>query len=296
MKTPAVLVTGASGLLGATVVKRLSSRFETYAVVRTTPQRHLRDVNYILADLRRTRDYERLPRKIDHVVHLAQSRRYAEIPEGSTDIVEVNAQSTASMLNYAQESGAQSFLFASSGGIYRPSFEAKTEESPLRQVEEMTPYFGSKIFGEALANAYKGFFFVKTLRFFFIYSPEQTGTGLVGRLRAQLSNEQPIQLAGDGPLMNPIHVSDAARAVERGILHSGSFVANIAGNEILSLRSLVELISRSINVEATFESQGQPTESLVGDCSRMHSLLATPRLSLTEAFPPDRFGSSERQQ
>lgn len=291
LKSEAALVTGASGLLGQAVIEQLSDSYQLHAVVRKAPKKPTAGVNFIVADLRNTHSTKSFPKNINHVIHLAQSRRYQDGPDGSTDVVEVNVSSTVAMLEYAKSIRAHSFVFASSGGVCKPSFAVKTEASPIRQIEEMTPYFASKILGEALANTYNEFLAVKTLRFFFIYSPLQLGSGLIGRLRSQIQDQKPLHLAGSGPLLNPIHVADAARAVQAAILHKDSLLANVAGTEIVRLRTLVEHVGHQLGVKPIVISQGRPTESLVGDPTRMHRLLCTPQHALREAFDID---TSER--
>ncbi len=284
MKAGAILVTGASGLLGNAVADHLSRGHRVYALVREPPQHPLPEVEYLIADLRQINLKKVLPKHIGHIVHLAQSRRYLDMPGGARDVVDINVSSTVSMLDYARDSGASSFIYASSGGIYSSSFSVKTEDSPIRNTDSLTPYFASKILGESLSKCYQNYFDIKILRFFFIYSPEQFESGLVGRLRSKIMSDQVIQLEGDGPKINPIHVLDAAVAVEKAMLYENSIVLNVAGDEIVRLRRLISMIGKQLKKPPIVKSSGRSTESLVADIGRMKKLLFVPEHKLSRAF------------
>ena len=112
-----VLVTGANGFVGRRLLETHSGGHELVALARTRGP-ELPGVEWIEHDLVEPLADARLPDRIDAVIHLAQSRRYREFPEGARDVFEVNTRSTFELLEYARRAGARSFVFASTGGVY----------------------------------------------------------------------------------------------------------------------------------------------------------------------------------
>ena len=134
-----VLVTGATGFLGRHVLPVLAERHKVVAMAR----RPVEGFETVVADL--TDEFE-LPAGLDAVVHLAQSRRYREWPEGAADMYAVNVHATFRLLARA---GAGRFVYASTGGIYAPS------PAPLREDDPVAPsgfYPRSKLAAEVLGT------------------------------------------------------------------------------------------------------------------------------------------------
>jgi nucleoside-diphosphate-sugar epimerase len=121
---------------------------------------------------------------------------------------------------------------------------------------------------------------VTILRFFFMYGRQQRDTMLIPRLITNIRNGAPISLQGsDGIRINPIHVSDAAFALQSVLKLAGSHVLNIAGTEVLSLKQIAEVIGRKFSLVPNFKHvEGTPTH-LIGDIEAMKRLLHTPAVT-----------------
>lgn len=275
-----ILVTGAAGFVGTHLLKRLESEHELFPIVRRTPDSTR---PWIEQDLTQPLDLARLPERIDAVIHLAQSPRYREFPEGAADVYDVNVHSTFRLLEYARGAGAQSFLLASSGGVYGYSYETLVETSPTRPLNF---YLTSKHLAEALVGNYQAFFATVVLRFFFVYGPGQERMLVPTLIEKVLKGDQ-ISIAGrPGQRINPIHVADAVEVFSPALELARSDIFNIAGDEIVSIRELVGVIE-----EATCESahvrhvEPEHAGDLVADNSRMKQMLGVrPRTSLLEGI------------
>ncbi len=114
-----ILITGATGLIGAVAIRRLSQTHRVYALARRRPTGpEARDASWIECDLGRPWETTALPEGIDVVIHLVQSRRFREFPEGAGDMFEVNIASTMRLLAYAHQAGAR--LSSPGDGAYMP--------------------------------------------------------------------------------------------------------------------------------------------------------------------------------
>ncbi|NJL55587.1 NAD-dependent epimerase/dehydratase family protein [bacterium] len=122
-----VLVTGATGFIGSHLVEAIRDRHEVFALVRRRPAQPLAGIHWIEQDLAHPLDYSRLPKQLDSIVHLAQSRHYRDFPDRATDIFNVNLYSTFNLLEYARAVNAQSFIFTSTGGLYGEHSSEVTE-------------------------------------------------------------------------------------------------------------------------------------------------------------------------
>jgi UDP-glucose 4-epimerase len=172
-------------------------------------------------------------------------------------------------LEYARSAGARAFVLASTGGCYAPSSEPVAEDAPLATP---APYFRSKRMAELLVENYAGELGGAILRFFFAYGPG--GKLLIARLANRILAGEEIAIDGDpGMAMNPIYVDDAAAAVEASLGLSEQAIINVAGDEVLRLRELVERLADAIGREARIRPGGDAPGDLVADISRMRSLL-----------------------
>ncbi|MDP9067836.1 MAG: NAD(P)-dependent oxidoreductase [Actinomycetota bacterium] len=275
-----VLVTGATGLLGSEVISRLGSR-RVYAAARHAGTA-AGGVSWVQHDFRSEQPLE-LPPDTDAVVHLAQSTRFREFPEGAQDMFDVNLRSTAQLLDASSRAGVRRFVFASTGAVYRPS------DNPLREEDELEDppssyYVAAKRAAELLVGTYSALIPTTILRFFFVYGRKQREDMLLPRLVSMVSEGRPVLLQGDdGIRLNPIHVSDAAAAVVGALDLTGDHLMNVAGSETVSIRELACAIATALGRVPTFERlDGGSTGNLVADISRMSALLTRPKTPLAE--------------
>jgi UDP-glucose 4-epimerase len=262
-----ILVTGATGLIGKRLVERLAPGNEVFAVARHAGS--VEEVEWIQQDLSEPLDPAALPGEVDAVAHLAQSERYRDFPSGAMDLFAVNVQSTAALLEYARGAGARAFVLASTGGSYAPSPDPVTEDAPLITPG---PYFRSKRMAELLVENYAGELGGATLRFFFAYGAN--GQRLVARLAGRILAGEEIVIEGDpGMAMNPIYVADAAAAVDAALGLTEQATINVAGDQVLRVRELVERLAEAIGREPRIRPGGPAPGDLVADTSLMRSVL-----------------------
>ncbi len=275
-----ILLTGAAGFIGRHALARLEDDHDVYPVVRQAPDETR---EWIVQDLAQPLDLSLLPTRVDAVIHLAQSHRYREFPEGAEDVYAVNVHSTFQLLEYARGAGVRSFILASTGGIYGYSYEALLETDPANPLNF---YLTSKHVAESLLVNYQALFQTVVFRFFFVYGPGQ-GPMLVPTLIDKVRKGDQISIAGrPGQRINPIHVEDAIEIFRPALELERSDVFNVAGDEVVSIRDLVGAIEQASGESAHVRHVDPEHDGdLIGDNSRMKAVLdVAPRISLAEGI------------
>jgi UDP-glucose 4-epimerase len=278
-----IVISGANGLLGRRIVKRLAREYQVHAIVRATPEEPVEGARYYEVDLGKEWSIALLPQKALAVIHLAQSPHYREFPEQALDMFMVNVASTARLLDYARTAGAARLIYSSTGGIYEAGVTAVHEQSPILPPKRLGYYFGSKLSSEILAQSYSSLMDIIILRPFFIYGPGQERSMFIPRLVDNVRKGAPITLQGnDGLKVNPIHVDDAAAAVEACFHSVGSKIINLGGPEVLTLRTIAGIIGERVGIAPVLKNiPGNPTD-FVADISLMRTLLQHPLVSFKD--------------
>ena len=242
------------------------------------------DMAWVEQDLTQPLDGTTLPRKVDVIVHLAQSPFYKNFPDKADHIFEVNVHGTLRLLEYARSAQCKRFVLASTGGVYgfgdHPFKEA--EAIALPAVPGFYP--ATKMSAELLAANYAAYMDLITLRFFFVYGEGQARNMLVPRLIHSVLEGRSIQLQGaDGLRINPTYVGDAVSAMARSCELEGSHIINVGGPENLSLRQMACHIGHAAQKTPVFEVQEREVaHQLVGDIGEMKRLLGEPKIRFEE--------------
>jgi UDP-glucose 4-epimerase len=265
-----ILITGASGLLGQHLLPLLNSDHEVLSVRRLVEKP---SPTCVSLDFSRPWTSEALPKRIDVVIHLAQSARYRDFPDGAGDVFAVNLASTAQILDYARTAGAKRFILASTGGIYRANSSPITEDSELLGPAELGHYFATKLAAEMIAGNYRQFMDVHVLRIFFMYGPGQRKEMFLPTLIQRIKSGGSVRLNGEhGIRINPIHAQDAARAVVELAHKGGPKTLNLAGPQSATIREIAEMIGKCLNVTPSFMHTDEAGD-LVANTDAIHHLI-----------------------
>jgi len=267
-----VLVTGGSGFLGRALLPMLSERGDVVALHRRGAELPSVDgVRWVEQDLTEPLTAA-LPDRIDGVLHLAQSPRYREFPDGAVDVLEVNTMATTRLLDYCRRAGGETFVYASSGAVSGPGTK------PINEDDAPSPgnlYAVSKYAGEQVVAQYRSILRAHALRYFFVYGPGQQ-TMMMPGITERVRTEQAVQLAGEnGISINPVYVDDAARATAAALELDESATINVAGPETVTIRRIAEIIGGEVGKAPTFENVPEQPD-FVASTDRMTRLLGAP--------------------
>ncbi len=266
-----ILLTGASGFIGARVADRLARAHQLYCLVRGAETALPRGAEAVVADLGGALDAGALPARVDVVLHLAQSRDYRQFPERAASIFAVNTAATAALLRYAASAGAIRFVLASTGTIYEPY------AGPLDEDLRVAPtsfYSATKLAAELLLHGWQGQLGTCALRLFFPYGPGQTGR-LIPELVKRLRDGRPVTLDGDGDglVLAPTYVDDIAAVFAAALDDNWRGAINVGAPQPVSLRHLVEQIGHTMGIAPRFERSGATTVArIVPELGRLAAL------------------------
>ncbi len=270
-----VLVTGATGRVGAPIARTLAETNTVYGVARFTdpsgPGRlEAAGVIPVPADLGDV-DVATLP-DVDYVFHAG-----AALGRESADwrwAFEVNAHASGRLV--ARYRAARGFVYCSTGSVY-----AYQGARPLREDDPPGVHLGvyslSKIAGETVVSFAARQWAVPTtiIRIFSTYGP--LGGAPADRLERLLAGK-PIRLHPDRPnRYNPIYEDDYVTLGVRALL-VGTVppqVVNWAGSETVSAEAYCEYLGELVGIAPQFVYTDTAYTPLWADVRRMHDVLGS---------------------
>jgi len=282
-----ILIVGAGGFVGRYLAASMAKQHVVTGLGRSSrPPGFPENAAWIEHDLNRPDLPSNMPSEVDAVIHLAQSRKFRDFPSGLNDVLSVNLRSAYELALWAYRVGAKKFIFTSTGGLCGTSNTPLREDDPYVGGGRLGLYFAAKYSSELLLDALRPIISQVVLRPFFVYGVGHDPTMLISRLIDTVKKGAPIQLQGeDGIRINPIHVNDCVRAIERAAFVPDSHLLNIAGPDVLSLRDIGEVIGRHVGRAPVFAvDRAASPGHVVGDITRMIDVLGPPDVKFADGI------------
>ena len=257
-----ILVTGASGFIGAHLAKRLAriAGIKLLLLSRQIQQSNQTNVRWLNEDLRHLKsaywDSHNISR-IDYIFHLGAFTPKRAAEANQTDrAIEDNILATQRLLE-SVPGKPRKILFASTVDVYSSasSEEVMTEQSEVRS---SSVYGASKLFCESLVSAWAKEKRVDCalLRYGHIYGPgEEKYQKLIPTVIRNLAANQAPLVHGDGSALRDfLYVDDAVEATLRASVFEGSVgPVNIVRSESASLKEVVSLLIRLMKSDKKIE-------------------------------------------
>ncbi|MDR2565006.1 MAG: GDP-mannose 4,6-dehydratase [Bifidobacteriaceae bacterium] len=302
-----VLVTGAAGFIGSSLVDYLLSAtdyhvvgidsFSDYYSV-GTKENNIRDAGLserfalLRCDLL-SADLEAIVREVDVIFHLAgEPGVRGSWGHGFRNYADANILATQRLLDAALScTRLRRFVYASSSSVYGDADRYPVTEMTLPN--PLSPYGVTKLAGEHLCGLYGKVFNLPTtmLRYFTVYGPRQRPDMAFTRMLRCAATGTEFDLYGDGSQIRDFtYVADIAAAniaAAEGDQAPGT-VINLAGGSEVSMREAISEIEKVTGKSLLLRTQGRASGDVMrtgAETERAHRLLGwRPRVGLSEGL------------
>lgn len=305
MKPGRILVTGAAGFIGSTLVDTLLGQgaavtgvdafLENYPSSRKraniAPALRNASFRFVEADLR-SEPLEPLLEGVTHVVHLAALPGVrASWGEPFRAYAEHNVIATQRLLEAVRLHPVERVVVASSSSIYGLPTRFPTPEDEMPR--PISPYGVTKLATEALLHAYWASFQlpVVALRYFTVYGPRQRSDMGIHQFFEAARAGTPISIYGDGGQTRDFtFVDDAVQATAAALFRPAvpGLVYNIGGGHRVTLHDLlatIEIVSGlSIERRLVAAPPGDPRDTSADTARARRDLGYEPRTDLTQGL------------
>jgi len=267
-----VLVTGAAGFIGSTLVDRLLSEGrEVVGLDSFDPfypedqkQRNLASAleastfQLVRGDIRNADTVTSLfsETRFNSVVHLAALAGVRPSLERPAVYADVNVHGTGVVLEAAVKHGNPRVVFASSSSVY-----GEREDGPFRETDPVerpiSPYAATKRAGELVAHTFHHAhgLSVTCARIFTAYGPRQRPDLAIRKFAERMLEGTPIPVFGDGhSLRDFTYVDDLVDGLVKAIDRDLDFaILNFGAGRKVAVLEVIELLEKTLKVPAEIE-------------------------------------------
>ncbi len=290
-----VLVTGAAGFVGSTLVDRLLAEgrrvvgldsfdpFYPEADKRRNLSGAMRSGAFRLveADIRDAAAVEGLfaEHEPEGVVHLAALAGVRPSLQRPAEYADVNVRGSSVIFEAAARQGRPQLVFASSSSVYGeredgPFLESDPVERPV------SPYAATKRSGELVAHTFHHAHGlpITCARIFTAYGPRQRPDLAIHRFAARMRAGQPLPVYGDGTQLRDFtYVDDLVEGLVRALdTPLGFAVLNFGSGRPIALLEVVKRLEGQLGVAARIDWQPKQT----GDVPRTWAEIGAAREAL----------------
>ena len=269
-----VLVTGAAGFIGSSLVDRLLARGDTVVGIDNfndyySPVIKRRNLAQALTSDRFTLHEcdlvdEAALRAVfeqtrpDVAVHLAARAGVRPSLQDPNLYHRVNVIGSQHILDACRDFTPSHLVFASSSSVYGGSKDVPfSEGNPVQR--PISPYAATKRMNELQAHVYSHIYGVRVtmLRFFTVYGPRQRPDMAIHRFTRLIDEGKPLPMFGDGGTARDYtYIDDCLDGVVKAVDAPFDYeILNLGESQTTTLRDLIALIGEALGKEPIIDRQ-----------------------------------------
>ena len=241
-KQKKILVTGATGIIGKSLVPvLLSKKFNCLTISKKTKLR--KSIMNVHCDIT---DFEKLNKiineqKPDVIIHLAGITGNINCEKNPKNAFSTNVLGTLNLLN-ASIKIKPKIIFASTGEIYGNTRITSNEKSKLNP---SNVYGKTKMLSEILIQNFSNKFQIPSiiLRLSYCYSENFPKKGFSLMFKNAIQGKK-IQIFGGNQTVDLLHIDDAVNAIVKSIDYDKSGIFNIGSGETYYLISIIKKLNK----------------------------------------------------
>ncbi|KXB03936.1 hypothetical protein AKJ47_01355 [candidate division MSBL1 archaeon SCGC-AAA261G05] len=268
-----VIVTGGAGFIGSHLVDelvRVGARVTVLDNLSSGNKKNLEsswnEIRFIEGDVRNEDTLEKILEGQDLVFHLAASASVPNSVENPKMDYHTNSTGTFNILNLARRVDVEKIIYASTAAVYgEPVYTPIDEDHPLNPI---SPYGASKVSAERMVYAFGENYGIPytIFRIFNVYGPRQRKYVMYDFIKKLKDDPTELEVLGDGNQVRDFcYVEDATKAFLLAV-EDDNGVYNLAGDSLIEIGELAELIVSKISPEAEIHYTG---ESWEGDIKKL---------------------------
>jgi UDP-glucose 4-epimerase len=254
MSPKKVLVTGGTGFIGSSLVRRLDELGFCVRVldsfVRKTKVPDGLQIEFNRGDVRDKKAVREAVKGVDCVVHLAALTDVQESFRSPGLYWEINVDGTRNLLRQSVQAHVGRVVFASSCAVYgEPKCLPIKEAHPKRP---LSPYGKSKLEAEhlCLQQSEKNGLSTVMLRLFNVFGPKAASngySGVIAEFIRRASQKKPLIVFGDGNQTRDfVFIDDVVEYITRAVGSTATGTYNIGSGVPTSINQVAELTNQLV--------------------------------------------------
>lgn len=302
-----ILVTGGAGFIGSHLVEKLLELGHDVAILDDfndfyDPQIKHSNIKGVAGkikvhqlDLRDNAAVRELfhRQKFEVIAHLAARAGVRPSIQQPQLYCDTNVGGTLRLLEAAQPTGVQRFIFASSSSVYGADRQVPFSED-RRLSQTLSPYAATKIAAEFLCSTFSHLYKMRVvcLRYFTVYGPRQRPDLAINQFTRKILAGEPIDQFGDGTTRRDYtYIDDIVQGTVAALSYNDRLfdVFNLGESETIQLKDLIAAIENAVGKKAKINllpEQPGDMPLTCADISKARKLLGyDPRTKFSDGLP-----------
>ena len=264
-----ILVTGAGGVVGKTIIQKLNKNFKIYGTYRSNKPHIHNSIKLIKSNLKKLTN---LPLKCDVIIHCA-----ADSPENLNDMSTLkknNINSTKLILKYAYLKNVELIIFMSSMSVYGTINKKLVNENTI--FNDQNIYGASKEICESLIinwskNAKKKYIIFRLPG----VVGENSSRNFISETYKNIINDKTLKVSNPNSYFNNIiHAETLSKFINKNLKNINIIknnIFNIASKNPIMMKNIVKLLYKKLNKNQKIQWVDNPSTPFLINYNKIKS-------------------------